>query len=57
MTDPQPGQFWASPKGRIVEILARSTDDDTVAYKFLGGSMIRLRAARSLTGWTKVEFE
>lgn len=67
--DPQPGEFWTTSKGRTVEILARDevqvSDDygfptaeaDIVAYQFLGGSMIHLRAAASLTNWTKVEFE
>lgn len=68
-TDPQPGEFWATSKGRTVEILARDEvcgrqgawDDpaevDTVAYQFLGGSMIHLRSVSSLSNWTKVEFE
>lgn len=65
--DPQPGEFWATSKGRTVEILARDEveDDsgweydkvDTIAYQFLGGSMIHLRAVNSLKNWTKVEFE
>lgn len=67
--DPQPREFWTTSKGRTVEILARDTVEqqpefftdyaeiDTVAYKFLGGSMVHLRAVDSLNGWTKVEFE
>ena len=70
--DPQPGEFWSTSKGRTVEILARDEVEhhdpyavgdwadaviDTVAYQFLGGSMIHLRAVSSLTDWTKVEFE
>lgn len=67
LPDPQPGEFWTTSKGRAVEILARDevehhgdwTDAviDTVAYQFLGGSMIHLRAVFSLKNWTKVEFE
>lgn len=67
--DPQPGQLWTTPKGRTVEILARDVvhepeDDwsvahetDTVAYRFLGGSMVHLRSVGSLKQWTKVEFQ
>lgn len=65
--DPQPGQFWATSKGRTVEIVARDEveesgmwDDatvDVVAYRFLGGAVIHLRAVGSLTNWTEVEFE
>lgn len=67
--DPLPREFWSTSKGRTVEILARDTvtqhgnweldyrEIDTVAYKFLGGSMIHLRAVDSLIGWTKVEFQ
>jgi len=67
--DPQPREFWSTSKGRAVEILARdivvSADQwgypeaeiDTVAYRFLGGSMVHLRAVTSLKNWTKVEFE
>lgn len=66
---PQPGETWSTSKGRTVEILARDVvearDDygfeessiDTVAYKFLGGSMVHLRAVSTLVGWTRVEFE
>lgn len=68
LPDPQPGEMWSTSKGRTVEIVARDVvelrDDwlteqsiDTVAYQFLGGTMIHLRAARSLTDWTKTEFE
>lgn len=70
MTDPQPGQFWTTSKGRTVEILARDevhqdegpwgypeADIDTVAYKFLGGSMIHLRSVRSLDGWSLAVFQ
>lgn len=68
MSDPQPGEFWSTSKGRTVEILARDVVElrdewlteqsiDTVAYQFLGGTMVHLRSARSLKGWTKVEFE
>lgn len=65
--DPQPGEFWSTSKGRTVEILARDNVEhhgdwtdaeiDTVAYQFLGGSMIHLRAVISLKNWTKAEFE
>jgi len=67
--DPQPGDLWLSPKGRTVEILARdivvSADQwsypeaeiDTVAYRALGGSMVRLRAVSFFRDWTKVGFE
>lgn len=63
--DPNPREFWATSKGRTVEILSRDevadTDNhstvDVIAYKFLGGSMVHLRAVNSLTGWTKVEFQ
>lgn len=65
--DPQPREFWSTSKGRTVEILARdhvqetgSWDDaemDVVAYKFLGGSMVHLRAVGTLQGWTKTDFE
>jgi len=67
--DPQPQQFWATSKGRTVEVLARdvavSTDAfgyameevDVVAYKFLGGQMVHIRAVSSLTGWQKREME
>lgn len=69
--DPQPGEFWATAKGRTVEIVARSvvrhsadwpyevidTEVDTVAYTFLGGSMIHMRAVSALTDWRKVNFE
>lgn len=67
--DPQPGEFWATSKGRTVEIVARDVvyepegdwaiarETDTVAYKFLGGSMIHLRAVGTLKDWTKVTFE
>lgn len=67
LPDPQPGQFWTTSKGRTVEILARDAVEDhgdwreqeidTVAYKFLGGSMIHLRAVSSLSGWAQVGFE
>lgn len=68
LPDPQPGEFWATSKGRTVEIVARDVVDerafyevtgrvDTVAYKFLGGSMIHLRAVSTLKDWTKVTFE
>lgn len=67
LPDPQPGEFWTTSKGRTVEILARDEveDDmgweydkaDAIAYRFLGGSMIHLRAVKSLKSWTKVEFE
>lgn len=62
--DPQPGQLWSTPKGHTVEILAREVVDDNgdwsydsadvIAYRFLGGSMVHLRAASSLAGWVKV---
>lgn len=64
--DPQPGEFWATAKGRTAEILARQevTQEaaweeriDTVAYRFLGGSMVHLRSVSSLEGWKKVGFE
>ena len=69
--NPEPGQFWTTPKGRTVEILARDTVEqhevspfwdpdariDTVAYQFLGGSMIHLRAVSTLIGWNKTDFE
>lgn len=66
--DVQPGEFWTTSKGRTVEIVARDEVEqvgtwdedrtiDTVAYKFLGGTMIHLRSVKSLTGWTRVEFE
>lgn len=65
--DPQPGQFWSTSKGRTVEILARNEvgetgdwDDaeiDTVAYKFLGGTMIHLRSVESLREWKQATFE
>lgn len=69
MNDPQPGEFWSTSKGRTVEIVARDTvtqpehqwrpeaEIDTIAYKFLGGSMIHLRSVSSLTGWSKAIFE
>lgn len=69
LPDPQPGEFWATSKGRTVEILARDAvyepetvwsiahETDTIAYKFLGGSMIHLRAVGSLNGWVKTEFQ
>lgn len=65
--DPQPGQFWSTSKGRTVEILARDNVEysgdwtdaeiDTIVYKFLGGSMVHLRAVGTLRGWTKTDFE
>lgn len=62
--DPQPGEFWATPKGRTVEILARNevanrwTEEvDVIAYQFLGGTMLHLRSVASLTDWKKVTFE
>ena len=66
--DPQTGEFWATSKGRTVEIVARDTaggfDDigdystvDVVAYRFLGAAVIHLRAVDSLTNWRKVEFQ
>jgi hypothetical protein len=70
--DPLPREFWSTSKGRTVEILARDTvvgrdprapwdvdldEIDTVAYKFLGGTMIHLRAVSTLINWTKVDFE
>lgn len=67
--DPQPREFWTTSKGRTVEILARDqvedSDDygfteakvDVVAYQFLGGTMVHLRAVRSLAGWQKTDFE
>ena len=30
---------------------------DTVAYRFLGGSLIHLRSVGSLRGWVRVFFE
>lgn len=57
-----------TPKGRHVEILARDDvyqpegdwsiahETDTVAYRFLGGSMVHLRSVGSMKQWTKVEF-
>ncbi len=67
--DPQPGQFWSTSKGRTVEILARDkveqaeyqwqpeAEIDTVAYKFLGGTMIHLRSVESLRDWKQATFE
>ena len=67
--DPQPGEMWSTGQGRTVEIVARdavyepegdwgiSREVDTVAYRFLGGSMIHLRSVGSLKLWTKVSFE
>lgn len=69
LPDPHPGEFWSTSKGRAVEILARDVvyqpegdwsipqEIDTIAYKFLGGSMVHLRSVGSLKLWTKVEFE
>lgn len=65
--DPQPGEMWSTGQGRTVEIVARDVVDDredwrdsevdAIAYRFLGGSMIHLRAVSSLTNWTKASFE
>jgi hypothetical protein len=63
--DPQPGEMWSTGQGRTVEIVAADTVTDSdgypelevIAYRFLGGSMIHLRAVTSLTNWTKVSFE
>lgn len=70
--DPQPGQLWSTPKGRTVEIVARDVvsgrepeapwdvdeaEIDTVAYKFLGGTMIHLRSVESLREWKQATFE
>jgi hypothetical protein len=63
--DPQPGEMWSTGKGRTVEIVAADTVADAdgypelevVAYRFLGGSMVHLRAVSSLTNWKKVSFE
>lgn len=63
--DPQPGQLWSTPTGRTVEIVARDTvrasnvwDDadeiDTVAFHFVGGTMIHLRSAEGLRSWRKM---
>lgn len=62
---PEPREFWATSKGRTVEILASDTvtdedgypTTDVVAYKFLGGQQVHLRAVHSLHGWQKVEFQ
>lgn len=62
--DPQPFEFWATTKGRTVEILARDEVEepfggtvDVIAYQFRGGSMVHLRSVDSLQGWVKVVFE
>lgn len=66
--NPEPGEIWTTSKGRTVEILARDTvtgdseegyyqEIDAIAYKFLGGTMIHLRAVSTLTNWTKAEFQ
>jgi hypothetical protein len=68
--DPQPGEMWTTGQGRTVEIVTRDTvevydafgypmgfEADVIAYRFLGGSMIHLRAVFPLTNWTKVSFE
>jgi hypothetical protein len=66
--DPKPGQLWLTSRERTVEIVAREivaaegdmhygrepAEIDSVAYKFLGGSMIHLRSVSSLTTWRKV---
>lgn len=69
MSDPKPGEMWATSKGRTVEILARdlvytpegdwsaSQEIDTIAYRFLGGSMVHLRSVGSLSNWMRQEFE
>lgn len=67
--DPQPGEIWSTSRGRAVEILARdvvyqpegewsiSHETDTVAYRFLGGTMVHMRSVGSMTLWTRTEFE
>lgn len=62
--NPQPGEFWATPKGRTVEIVAREVvevvygvEAVVIAYRFLGGSTIHLRHVNSLTAWSKAIFE
>lgn len=62
MNDPQPGQFWLTGREHVVEIIARDevADDaeiDTIAYRFLGGSQVHLRAVSSIKAWRKAEFE
>lgn len=70
LPNPQPCEFWATSKGRTVEILARDEvevydalgypmgpEADVVVYKFLGGSQVHIRAIGSLAGWQKVEFD
>ena len=67
MNDPQPGDIWLTGMLRPVEIIARDevehhgdfTDAgiDTIAYRFLGGSQVHLRAVSSIKAWRKAEFE
>lgn len=63
-SEPNPGDLWSTPKGRTVEILAvhtvynRYTEEVlAVAYRFLGGSMVHLRSADFLDGWSRVGAE
>lgn len=68
MNDPQVGEFWLTSKERAVEIIARDEvagdavegywqEIDTIAYRFLGGTQVHLRAVSSIKAWRKAEFE
>lgn len=66
--DPKPGEFWLTSVLRTVEILARDEVEgdpeewgqlpvDTIAYRFVGGTVVHLRSVGSLKSWKKAEYQ
>lgn len=65
----KPGELYCTTTGRTVEILAADQVESesegdyecnrlqVIAYKFVGGSIVHLRAARAADRWVKVEVE
>ena len=66
----QVGQLWSTSTGRTVEILAADEIEEenerfsyevqrvrVIAYKFVGGSVVHLRAVGSTSDWLKINKE
>lgn len=61
---PSRGELWSTSTGRTVEIVAYEEvefEADThwpvfgvIAYRFVGGSVVHLRAARNTGNWQKI---
>lgn len=62
---PARGELWSTSTGRTVEIVAAEEIEeedgigdlnrvDVVAYRFVGGSVVHLRAARNTSNWQKI---